>query len=77
VSDSDFTREPYACEQDKLIASVELAGYRLERVETHSNVPRYIVHAPQGIILGSKSTRYSAAMLAETHIYGARSTEIE
>jgi hypothetical protein len=71
MSDYDVVNgltRPHASEQDKLIASVELAGYRLVRVETRYTV-RYMVMAPDGGIVGAKTTRYSAALLAEEHIW--------
>lgn len=60
---------PAASEQDKLIASVELAGYRLVCVKL-PHFTHYTVTAPTGDIVGVRPTRYGAALLAERHIYG-------
>lgn len=59
---------PHTSEQDKTIASVVLAGWQIVRAEPPSTVG-YSVIGPNGKLYGYRSTRYTAALLAERYIW--------
>lgn len=56
--------ESVSSEQDKTIARVVLAGWQLVDLGGGSGT-RYAVRSPNGGVVGYRSTRYSAALLAE------------
>jgi hypothetical protein len=57
--------ESVSSEQDKTIASVVLAGWRLVRFDAGA-AWAYRVYSPSGDFVGVRNTRYTAALLAET-----------
>lgn len=64
---------PAASEQDKLVASVELAGWRITLLqEPRINGTRYMVVNPRGNIVGYRNTRYGGALLADRYLMEPR-----
>jgi hypothetical protein len=61
--------QPAATEQDKLIASVVLAGWRIIQKASIQSELEYEVRDPNGYVVGYRSTRYSAALLAERYLH--------
>lgn len=67
--------ESVSSEQDKLIASVVLAGWRIvDRMEGVEGVfgTRWGVYSPDGQFMGARGTRYAAALAAEAWLWGDR-----
>lgn len=56
-------------EQDKLIASVALAGWRITKYLGLRETANYEVRDPSGLVVGYRNTRYSAALLAERYLH--------
>lgn len=57
-------------EQEKTIARVVLAGWRVEPINTNDLGHKYYVAInPQGKIIGWTATRYAAALHAEQRIW--------
>lgn len=67
----DQAKETYAypSEQQKLIASVALAGWRIIQKASFDTQTRYKVCDPNGYVVGYRSTRYTAALLAERYLH--------
>lgn len=57
-----------ASEQDRLIATVVLAGWRIVDTNPTQPVNRYRVNDPKGVCVGFRDTRYTAALLAERYL---------
>jgi hypothetical protein len=60
---------PPAHEQDKLIASVVLAGWVIVQKASFDSGSKYQVSDPQGYVVGYRATRYGAALLAERYLH--------
>lgn len=72
MSDYDIVNgltRPPASEPDKTIASVVLAGWKIVERPDYSPQHRYLVVGPDGTSYGTRGSRYSAALLAESYIW--------